>query len=89
MRRRVFRENGYRCVECGLAGEERRFPRGGFGYYTAINGVYLSIDHIKPKSKGGTHARENLRVLCTPCNTKKGVKETHWVSPAEPNGVPA
>lgn len=75
MRRRVFREDGYKCQGCGLVGEERRFPRGGYGYYTPLPGVYLSIDHIKPKSLGGTHTRENLRVLCTTCNTRKGVKD--------------
>ncbi len=75
MRRRVFRESGYVCAMCGITGEERRFPKGGYGYYTRLPGVYLSIDHIIPKSKGGTHTRENLRVLCTPCNTRKGTKD--------------
>lgn len=74
MRRRVFREEGFKCAECGITGFERRFPNGGYGHYTAIDGVYLSIDHILPKSLGGTHDRANLRVLCTPCNTRKGVK---------------
>jgi 5-methylcytosine-specific restriction endonuclease McrA len=72
LRRRVFREAGYRCAACGIVGEERRFPRGGYGYYTPVAGVFLSIDHIAPKSQGGSHERSNLRVLCTPCNTKKG-----------------
>lgn len=75
MRRRVFREEGYTCAKCGVIGEERRFPRGGYGYYTATPGVFLSIDHIRAKSKGGTNDRENLRVLCTPCNTSKGTKD--------------
>ena len=75
MRRRVFREEKYTCAVCGISGEERRFPRGGYGYYTQTPGVYLSIDHIVAKSKGGTHERANLRVLCTPCNTTKGVKD--------------
>ena len=74
MRRRVFREEGYKCKKCGVEGYEQRFPRGGYGHYTSTPGLYLSIDHIKPKSKGGTHDRENLRVLCTDCNTAKGVK---------------
>lgn len=72
LRRRVFREGDYTCAECGLIGEERRFGGGGYGYPTPIEGVYLSIDHIVPRSKGGTSERSNLRVLCTPCNTKKG-----------------
>lgn len=75
MRRRVFREGGYQCAKCGLTGEERRFPRGGYGYYTEKDGVYLSIDHIAPKSKGGSNERSNLQILCTPCNTTKGVKD--------------
>jgi 5-methylcytosine-specific restriction endonuclease McrA len=74
MRRRVFREEGCRCAKCGLVGFEKRFPRGGYGYYTEIPGVYLSIDHIIPLAKGGTSDRSNLRVLCTTCNTAKGVK---------------
>ena len=75
MRRRVFREDGYRCASCSLTGQERRFPRGGYGYYTDQPGIFLSIDHIVPKSKGGTNDRLNLRILCTPCNTTKGVKD--------------
>lgn len=74
MRRRVFREDGFVCALCKVSGFERRFPKGGYGYYTDTPGLYLSIDHIIPKSRGGTNERGNLRVLCTSCNTKKGVK---------------
>lgn len=74
MRRRVFRECNYTCAVCAVTGYEARFPKGGYGYYTALPGVYLSIDHIYPKSKGGGNERKNLRVLCTPCNTTKGIK---------------
>jgi len=31
----------------------------------------LTVDHIIPKAKGGTDARENLQVLCRPCNAAK------------------
>lgn len=31
----------------------------------------LTVDHIIPKALGGTDARENLQVLCRPCNSAK------------------
>lgn len=34
----------------------------------------LSIDHIKPVTKGGTDDIENLQTLCKRCNSKKGNK---------------
>jgi len=34
----------------------------------------LTIDHIIPKSKGGTDDWDNLVVACSSCNTKKGNK---------------
>lgn len=37
----------------------------------------LSVDHIIPLSRGGTHDRENLQCLCLPCNMRKS-----WRVPA-------
>lgn len=75
LRRQVFKEGNYTCAICGIKGFERKFSRGGYGHYTDVRNVYLSIDHIIPRSKGGTGERENLRVLCTICNSRKGVKD--------------
>ncbi|MEU7303734.1 HNH endonuclease [Streptomyces sp. NPDC007206] len=34
----------------------------------------LTVDHIIPLAAGGTHHRENLRVLCRSCNSRRGSK---------------
>lgn len=40
----------------------------------------LSIDHIKPFSRGGPDTETNLTVLCRSCNSKKGAKLLSEVS---------
>jgi 5-methylcytosine-specific restriction endonuclease McrA len=75
VRARIFQRDGYRCRLCGLTGRRVRFDGGGYGHPTDVVGVYLSIDHIIPRSRGGTSKPDNLRVLCTPCNTRKGVAQ--------------
>lgn len=35
----------------------------------------VSVDHVIPRWKGGTHDMENLVTSCKECNQKKGVKE--------------
>lgn len=34
----------------------------------------LEIDHIVPIARGGTNDTRNLRVLCLPCNRRKGAR---------------
>ena len=44
-------------------------------------GVLLTVDHIVPIAMGGTDSPENLRALCSRCNTGKGSKiytESRW-----------
>ena len=33
---------------------------------------YMTIDHIQPKSMGGTSNIENLRPMCRECNNNRG-----------------
>jgi 5-methylcytosine-specific restriction endonuclease McrA len=39
-----------------------------------------NIDHVIPKSKGGTHTWENVVAACRPCNTRKEDRYLHETS---------
>lgn len=39
----------------------------------------LTVDHIRPQSMGGTHARANLRVLCRECHGAIGAQRNRPV----------
>lgn len=41
--------------------------------YLTKDGVPLTVDHIKPLSLGGKDKQQNYQVLCSECNTKKGM----------------
>jgi hypothetical protein len=35
----------------------------------------VEIDHIKAKARGGKDSKENLRLLCRPCNQREAIKQ--------------
>ena len=39
----------------------------------------LTIDHVVPRSKGGTDHLENLQLLCGACNSIKGDREMAYL----------
>ena len=53
----VLRRDNFICFFCGTGGSKKN---------------YLTIDHVKPKSKGGTNMQDNLVCCCKTCNQKKG-----------------
>ena len=79
-RLRVFHHHGRKCVNehCqkeGIYLIKAQNTDGGFhiDLYTA-DFELMTIDHIIPKSKGGTNTLENLQPMCHTCNTHKADK---------------
>jgi hypothetical protein len=47
------------------------------------SGDTLTIDHVIPRSRGGTNEESNLRTLCQPCNSQKGDRlDSEWLGVA-------
>ncbi len=60
-RREVLLRDGYQCQSCGAL----------------VQGKRAHVDHIVPKSKGGSDEPSNLQVLCVSCHsTKEGWRAT-------------
>jgi 5-methylcytosine-specific restriction endonuclease McrA len=55
-RHTVFARDEHRCQYCG----------------TRLPGSQLSLDHVVPRSRGGTTTWENVVCACLKCNVKKG-----------------
>lgn len=78
-RLRVFNHKGTKCLNCGigattLALGEDRGGRKHWDLYCLKDGQFipLTVDHIFPKSLGGSSDLSNLQPLCQPCNKEKG-----------------
>jgi 5-methylcytosine-specific restriction endonuclease McrA len=57
---RIFARDGFRCRYCGYLGNTYETWR------------YLTVDHFKPRAKGGDfRAEENLVTACMDCNIIK------------------
>lgn len=69
VRAEVLLRDGNRCRSCGWQPGDPVPQKKGWDLYRG-----LEIDHIHPKSAGGSDEPDNLQVLCTSCNTSKGAK---------------
>lgn len=58
----------------GNALRTKVFERDAFRCVHCAAHINLTVDHIKPESKGGTLDFDNLQTLCRPCNSTKGSK---------------
>jgi 5-methylcytosine-specific restriction endonuclease McrA len=54
-RMRLLRKNGARCYWC----------------HETFHPNQLTLDHLKPRSRGGSNKLENLRLACFPCNNRR------------------
>jgi len=52
--------------------------------YCDAQDVRLEIDHIEPRSLGGTDRIDNLVIACRCCNEKKGAMPLHKFMPGDP-----
>jgi HNH endonuclease/Domain of unknown function (DUF4373) len=50
------------------------FERDGYTCVYCGSNQELSLDHVIPQSRGGSHDAENLATCCTPCNSSKNNK---------------
>lgn len=58
----VLARDNWTCCSCGRSSRE--------------DGITLEVDHIVPRSKGGTDDVENLQTLCKKCNIGKSNKDS-------------
>ncbi len=61
IRDKVLRRDGYLCVTCQAKG---------------LIVEAAEVDHIVPKSQGGTESLENLEAICVPCHKRKTFMES-------------
>jgi hypothetical protein len=57
----VLARDNWTCCSCGR---------------TPADGITLEVDHILPRSKGGTDSIDNLQTLCKKCNIGKSNKDS-------------
>lgn len=69
IRVRLYSDADFTCQHCGYRPEPSEIPNPYDGRHTVGQ---LVIDHIVSLAQGGNRAGDNLQVLCSPCNTKKG-----------------
>lgn len=82
---RCYATKGVVCAYCGMRGDffaiEKNASQNTDKFHLNLyhvsekgNQVLMTVDHIFPKSKGGSNDMSNLQPLCSICNFKKSDK---------------
>ena len=58
----ILARDNWTCCSCGRSAK--------------LHGVTLHVDHITPRSRGGTDQIDNLQTLCAKCNIGKGNRDS-------------
>ncbi|WP_372504371.1 RNA-guided endonuclease IscB [Streptomyces spinosisporus] len=53
--------------------------------YCGVTGVRLNIEHLRPRSRGGSSRISNLVLACVPCNRRKGTLPVEVFLAASPD----
>ena len=61
----IYARDGFDCVYCRAVCPP------------PYNGLGLTLDHVIPRARGGTHDPTNLVTACLRCNSKKQHKKHH------------
>lgn len=72
----IYRRDGNKCHICGKAVNKRDFKRTSEGRFVA-GPNYPTVDHVIPKSKGGSHDLSNLKLAHKICNARKSASMKH------------
>jgi 5-methylcytosine-specific restriction endonuclease McrA len=70
-RLRIYDRDGWRCVWCTAQVERPTLPEDGL-LVCSGDIRQASVDHVVPRSRGGSNDPSNLITACAQCNAKRG-----------------
>ncbi|MBB6236527.1 formylmethanofuran dehydrogenase subunit A [Pedobacter sp. AK013] len=78
-----FEDVGCGGTKVNQTNRERVFKRDDYCCLKCGSGKDITIDHVKPKSLGGSNDFKNLQTLCKQCNVAKGATEVDYRKPED------
>jgi len=69
-RRSVLERDGWQCIYCGVVIGQKKHGR-------YLNKNNFTIDHLFPKSRGGSNTWGNTACACGSCNNRKSNRTPH------------